>query len=165
MKQTTRDRPALEMSNELWQRALKELRLQMTKATYQAWLAHSYVIESTNLTAGLIVAVRNAYAKEWLTHHLWNVANRTVSALAGHAVTVDFVVNPFPQEDLIMLGWASQKDENFDRSSGEELVAHGAEPVTSIGSWQGRGSFQPIYLNYPKTSLLITFYSEEVETL
>lgn len=77
---------------ELWQVALEELRLQMTKATFNQWLLGSAVVPGASTPLSLTVAVRNRYAQEWLTHRLHNAIVRTLGAIAGYRVQVHFVV-------------------------------------------------------------------------
>ena len=122
MKPTIGDLPAVDTNNELWRRTLEELCLQMTEDTYQTWLAHSYVVDSISLPAALTVATNNDYAREWLIHHLGDVVNRTVSAVAGRRVTVDFVVSPHPLESPIMPGRGSRLDDVLDRQSDAVFV-------------------------------------------
>jgi hypothetical protein len=76
---------------ELWRVALEELRLQMTKATFNQWLLGSAVVPEASTPLSLTVAVRNRYAQEWLTHRLHNVIVRTLGAVAGYRVQVQFV--------------------------------------------------------------------------
>jgi hypothetical protein len=78
--------------DELWQAALEELRLQMTKATFDQWLLGSTVVPEASTSLTLTIAVRNRYAQEWLTHRLHNVIVRTLAAVAGYRVQVRFIV-------------------------------------------------------------------------
>lgn len=78
---------------ELWQVTLDELRLQMTKATFNQWLLGSTVVPEASTSLSLTVAVRNCYAQEWLTHRLHNVITRTLGAVAGYRMQVHFVVS------------------------------------------------------------------------
>lgn len=79
-------------SEELWQLTLDELRLQMTKATFDQWLLGSIVVPEISTTFSVTVAVRNRYAQEWLTHRLHSVIVRSLVAVAGYRVQVRFVV-------------------------------------------------------------------------
>ena len=84
--------PLPRVPEELWQVALEELRLQMTKATFNQWLLGSAVVPQASTPLSLTVAVRNRYAQEWLTHRLHNVIVRTLGAVAGYRMQVHFVV-------------------------------------------------------------------------
>ena len=77
---------------ELWQAALDALRLQMTKAAFNQWLLGSAAMPEASTPFSLTVAARNRYAQEWLTHRLHPLITRTLSAVAGYAVQVCFVV-------------------------------------------------------------------------
>jgi chromosomal replication initiation ATPase DnaA len=75
----------------LWQIALGELKQQMTKDTFNAWLVDSRVIPGASSPAFLVVAVRNQYAYEWLTYRLQPVVVRTLTGMAGYEVAVCFI--------------------------------------------------------------------------
>ena len=77
---------------ELWQAALKGLRLQMTKATFNQLLLGSTAVCDASTPLFLSVAVRNRYAQEWLAHRLHDVIVRTLAGIAGYRVQVCFVV-------------------------------------------------------------------------
>jgi chromosomal replication initiation ATPase DnaA len=76
---------------ELWRTTLFELRLQMTKATFNTWLADSFLLPAASSPAFWVVVVRNEYASEWLTYRLYPVIERTVLGLVQSDVTICFV--------------------------------------------------------------------------
>lgn len=80
----------------LWREALDELRGQMTWATFDRWLRDSVAVSAHSSPTLLTVAVRDRYAREWLTGRLLAVVEQTVSALAGHNLTVRFVCPSVP---------------------------------------------------------------------
>lgn len=61
----------------LWQRILEELKLQMTRATFETWLQDTKCISIKGGT--ITVAVKNGYAVEWLEHRLSAVIKRTLA--------------------------------------------------------------------------------------
>ncbi|HNT74838.1 MAG TPA: chromosomal replication initiator protein DnaA [Anaerolineae bacterium] len=75
----------------LWQAALGELELQMTRATFDTWLrdTHCIGIEDDNI---VIVGVKNGYAVEWLGNRLYPVVQRTLHRLTGEEMQARFVV-------------------------------------------------------------------------
>jgi hypothetical protein len=75
----------------LWQIALSELKQQMTRATFNAWLVDSRVIPEASSPAFLVIVVRNQYAYEWLTYRLQSVVVRTLTGMAGYEVAVCFI--------------------------------------------------------------------------
>ncbi len=77
--------------DELWPMALAELRLQMTKATFNTWLADSCVITEASHLPFLVISVRNQYAYEWLTYRLQPVIVRTLTSIAGYKIAVCFI--------------------------------------------------------------------------
>ncbi len=86
---------------EIWQAALGELELQMTRGTFNTWLKPTKVISYED--GMLIVGVENGYIKDWLSNRLLGTVQRTVTSIVGHTVEVKFIV------------W-SQKNEILDSS-------------------------------------------------
>jgi len=74
----------------LWDDVLTNLRLQVTEASFDTWLQDSRCIEATD--GRLVVAVRNQYAVDWLTHKWQKMVGQTVERVAGQALAVEFVV-------------------------------------------------------------------------
>lgn len=64
----------------LWQAALGELELQMTRATFDTWLRDTHCIGMEN-GATLVIGVKNGYAVEWLENRLYTVIQRTLHRL------------------------------------------------------------------------------------
>jgi chromosomal replication initiator protein len=78
-------------SHKLWQAALGELELQMTRATFDTWLrgAECLGVENDNT---LVIGVKNGYAVEWLENRLYPVIKRTLYHIAGEEMETRFVV-------------------------------------------------------------------------
>ena len=77
----------------LWEQALGELRLQMTRATFDQWLKSSRVLEFERPegdVARIVIGVNSPYATEWLEHRLKPVIQRTVSRLLGQEAELAF---------------------------------------------------------------------------
>lgn len=77
---------------EIWEIARSQLRLQMTKSTYETWVRDTACIAHED--GAFVVAVSNAYAKDWLSLRLRPTIKRTLANIVGHAVDVTFVVQP-----------------------------------------------------------------------
>jgi hypothetical protein len=75
--------------HQLWARCLGELQLQITRATFDTWLRGSRVVESGD--GCLTIAVRHAYAVDWLQNRLLPVIQRTVARHASGEVEITFV--------------------------------------------------------------------------
>ena len=73
-----------------WTRSLEELKLQMTRATFDTWLRGSKVVEVGD--GCLTVAVRHAHAVDWLQNRLLSVIERTVARHTDGKVKITFVV-------------------------------------------------------------------------
>jgi hypothetical protein len=73
----------------LWAETLSELKLQMTRATFNQWLAASTAVRLWGNE--LTVAVANEMAQDWLMHRQRDTIERTLSAMAGEAMTIKIV--------------------------------------------------------------------------
>lgn len=75
----------------LWTATLADLELQMTRATFDAWLRDTRCI-SYDDDDTLVIAVKNDYAVDWLENRLYPVIARTLSRLSGNGTSARFVV-------------------------------------------------------------------------
>ncbi len=60
---------------QVWQAALGELQLQMTRATYDTWLRDTILVSSDDDT--FVIGLKNAYARDWLENRLRTTIQRT----------------------------------------------------------------------------------------
>jgi chromosomal replication initiator protein len=74
----------------VWQTALGELQLQMTKATFDTWVKQSHVAAYEDGT--FIIGVHNGFAKDWLENRLHGTIQRTLTGIVNRSVEVRFVV-------------------------------------------------------------------------
>jgi chromosomal replication initiator protein len=80
-------------AEQVWQTALGELQLQMTKATFDTWIKDTRVMSYEDGT--FVIGAHTAYAKDWLENRLLTTVKRTLIGLTGRAVEVKFIVwNP-----------------------------------------------------------------------
>jgi chromosomal replication initiator protein len=91
------DTPASRSPKEIWEIARSQLRLQMTKSTYDTWVRDTACLAYED--GSFVVGVANGYAKDWLSMRLRPVIKRTLASIVGHAVDVVFVVQPVPLAD------------------------------------------------------------------
>jgi chromosomal replication initiator protein len=78
-------------ADQIWQTALGELQLQMTRPTFDTWLKNTRAISYEDGT--LIVGVHNAYAKDWLENRLMSIIKRTLVGIVGRAVEAKFILD------------------------------------------------------------------------
>lgn len=82
---------ALPAEQALWQGVLDELALQMTRATFDAWLRGARLMACEG--DAYVIAVASPEARAWLSNRLQGVVERTVKVVTGGRVkTVRFVV-------------------------------------------------------------------------
>jgi len=76
-------------ARDVWSRVLEELRMQMTRATFDTWLGGSKVV---GVDDGVItVQVRDEYAIDWLKARWIKPIQRTLSGIVGQDLQVEFV--------------------------------------------------------------------------
>ena len=76
----------------VWQAALGELQLQMTKATFDTWVKPTFALALDAEKNILVVGVRNAYAKQWLENRLYGMIERTLNHVLGQSAEIRFVL-------------------------------------------------------------------------
>jgi hypothetical protein len=84
------NKSAVQPWQDLWSQALGELRLQMTGAAFDTWLAASRALGRQD--ERLVVAVRNQYAKEWLDVRFRPVVLRVLTGIDATISQVEFRV-------------------------------------------------------------------------
>ncbi|HLF27238.1 MAG TPA: chromosomal replication initiator protein DnaA [Anaerolineae bacterium] len=75
---------------QVWQAALGELQLQMTKPTFDTWVRPARVFAHED--GEFIISVPNAYNKDWLERRLLSSIKRSLAGILGHSVDVSFIV-------------------------------------------------------------------------
>ena len=81
----------LSEARRIWTRSLEELKLQMTRATFDTWLRGSEVVQAGD--GCLTVKVRHLHAADWLQNRLLPVIERTVARHGDGEVTITFVAS------------------------------------------------------------------------
>lgn len=76
----------------VWQAALSELQMQMTKATFDTWVKPTFALAMDADKNVLVVGVRNAYAKQWLENRLYGMIQRTLNHVLGQPTEIRFVL-------------------------------------------------------------------------
>lgn len=71
-----------------WQAVLNELALQMTKATFNAWLSDAVLLGSDGPV--YVIGVQSAYAQDWLDNRLRPIIIRTMRAIMQTEVALRF---------------------------------------------------------------------------
>ena len=77
-------------ADQIWQAALRELQLQMTKATFDTWVKNTRAISHEDEV--FVIGVPNALARDWLENRLLTTVERTLVGIIGHPVEVEFAV-------------------------------------------------------------------------
>lgn len=89
--------------DKIWQAALGELQLQISKANYNTWLKDT---RGLDLSDGIFtVAVPTAFIAEWLKNRLHPVVCRIVSTIIGRSVDVVFQIQAVNNVSTIKAGF------------------------------------------------------------
>ena len=81
----------MESAKDIWERALGELQIQVSKANYTTWLRDSQGIScQDNLFS---VGVPNTFIAEWLSKRFSPLARKTLIEIIGRNVDIQFVVH------------------------------------------------------------------------
>jgi hypothetical protein len=72
-----------------WDLAMAELRLQMTRVTFDTWLGGTEVVGVCGTRVSVLA--RDAYASEWLQARWYTPIQRTMSGIIGREVDIHFV--------------------------------------------------------------------------
>jgi len=115
-------------TDRLWQAALGELELQMTRATFNTWIKPTTAVSWDQDI--FVLGTPNGYIKDWLENRLYTPIQRTLSSIAGQDLSVEFVV------------WSKEQD--VDRPEDLPLLtpqpAAQPEPRTHRDSRQTNGT-------------------------
>ncbi|HXV98621.1 MAG TPA: DnaA N-terminal domain-containing protein [Anaerolineae bacterium] len=75
------------LSADLWDRCLAQLRLQMSRATYETWLQNTTAQEEEGR---LIVFTPSSFAQDWLEKRLRDTIERAVNHVAEQPIAIEF---------------------------------------------------------------------------
>jgi hypothetical protein len=120
--------PQAPTPHEIWKRALAELQLQMSRATFEQWLRGTEGIALDGDT--LVIGVANTFAVEALEHQLKKTITRALAAEGFHGATSFVVVmrdvlRPVePREHKVKLSPAMIEVIDFDPSRNGYLLVH-----------------------------------------
>ena len=81
---------------DIWQKTLHELALQMPATTFETWVRDTSIIGYKE--GEFIVGAPHAWARDWLQSRLRNKIKGILSQLTGRSVQVSFEVRPQPQK-------------------------------------------------------------------
>jgi hypothetical protein len=106
--------------DQIWQAALRELQLQMTKATFDTWVKDTRAISHEGDI--FVIGVPSALARDWLENRLLTTVERTLVGIIGHPVQVEFAV----LEELAPVQSQDRRPAAENQQEGEQLAL---EPI------------------------------------
>jgi len=116
-------------ADQIWQAALRELQLQMTKATFDTWVKNTRAISHKDEI--FVIGVPNALARDWLENRLLTTVERTLVGIIGYPVEVEFAV---------------LEESTPAESQGQQPAALPSIPPTRGGEEEGgQLALEPIY--------------------
>jgi len=78
-------------ADQAWQSVLAQLQMEMPRASYDTWVRDTRPVGYED--GALTIAVRNAYARDWLESRLASTVNRLLIGILNSNVAVNFVVS------------------------------------------------------------------------
>jgi len=98
----------LESAKEIWETALGELQLQVSKANYSTWLKDCHGVSCQESV--FIVGVPNTFIAEWLTKRLHSLVRKILAQILGRDIDVQFIIHNQEQRQSSSLASANQTD-------------------------------------------------------
>lgn len=86
----------MKSAKEIWEAALGELQLQVSKPNFETWLKDTTGISYKEDT--FVIGVPNVFIAEWLRSRLHSLIKRTLTSIAGQSVEVQFAIRTPNQE-------------------------------------------------------------------
>ena len=83
-------------AQQAWQATLGQLQMDMPKASYDTWVKDSRFISQKENR--IIIAVNNAYARDWLDNRLKTTAERLLSSIIGCTQELSFIMQSSEEE-------------------------------------------------------------------
>lgn len=74
----------------VWQEVLGQLRLQVTQALFDKWLAGTRLVSRDG--EQWTIQVKNTFARDWLENRMYTLIKRTVMAVVGDEAEIKFVI-------------------------------------------------------------------------
>jgi chromosomal replication initiator protein len=105
----------MQSAQNIWNAALGELELQMTKATFNTWVRPATVVSWQE--DNFVLGAPNGYIKDWLENRLHTPIQRTLSGIVGQNINVQFVV------------W--QEEQGIDQADALPLLSAQSVPMDS----------------------------------
>ena len=98
----------MKSAKEIWERALGELQIQVSKANYTTWLSNS---QGTSYQDNIfVVSVPNIFVAEWLSKRLYSLVRSTLANIIGKDIEIQFVVHNQDHLQASRLAYANQTD-------------------------------------------------------
>jgi chromosomal replication initiator protein len=102
-------------SEQAWQSALGQLQMEMPKASFDTWVRDTKVFGYDEEKGVFTVAVRNAYARDWLESRLTSTVVRLLMGIMNRSIEVVFVVkNEVPAYEDEFCGKDLTSDDQVD---------------------------------------------------
>ena len=77
-------------ANQLWDAALGELQMQMTKANFDTWLKDTFLVSQENEL--FVIGVESPFAADTLEQRLSPMIRKVLSGIVGQDIRLQFVV-------------------------------------------------------------------------
>lgn len=107
-------------NNELWQAALGEVELNISKTNFITWFRNTAILKIKE--GAVTVAVPNAFSKEWLENKYNKLVLRALRNICPEAKEIEFIISAPPsQETAERVATPKTKEDEITRQSFPEL--------------------------------------------
>jgi chromosomal replication initiator protein len=105
-------------NHELWQAALGEIELNISKTNFITWFRNTDIIKLKE--SSVTIAVPNAFSKEWLENKYNKLILRALRNIAPETKDVDFIISALPSSEMMPV-MASSSLKPAKRKIAEEI--------------------------------------------
>jgi chromosomal replication initiator protein len=111
--------------DQIWSAAQEELRFQVSRPGYEAWLKNARLVTFDEEDARAVISVPTPLARDWVSDRYAEVIRETLSAILNREVEVDFAVQSAGAERppaMQLRGRVSERDQEAASDGAEETV-------------------------------------------
>ncbi len=132
---------------QIWQAALRELQLVLTRENYETWFRDTYVIEESD--DALTIGVPKTFHKDWLEHKLKGRVTSTMERIGHGRRAVHYVVAPIggsAHADAHTAGGGEAGNGAAARGAGSRRPSEGQSSMSLFPQQQQPPSLSPDYI-------------------
>ena len=132
--------------DQLWSAAQEELRFQVSRPGYEAWLKNARLLTLEEDGGRAVIGVPTPLARDWVSDRYAAVIRETLSAILNREVEVDFAVQSASPDGAAPLQLRGEVTDRRPESADGTAAPDGRSSSAYSGSSRaGNGSSKPIH--------------------